>query len=501
MDETQAIRQLLSDFPAFCRSGGLKLRAYQRAAANAVLGSVLGGHGRSIVVMFPRQSGKNELQAQLEAYLLALYQNEPLEMVKIAPTWQPQCQTSMRRLEKALNANPLTQRRWEKQAGSIYRLGRARILFFSGAPEANIVGATASLLLEVDEAQNVLPDKFDRDIAPMAASTNATRVFWGTAWTAHTLLGRELRAAANEEEGDGVKRVFRITADEVSAEVPAYARFVRQQVARFGRSHPSVRTQYYSEEIDGQAGLFPPGRMALLEGGHAWQDQPTAGETYAFLLDVGGEDRAAQAAAERREHDATALVIVAVEPAGLSDPLARAPTYRVVHLRQWRGENHTRLYAQIRALAERWNPRRLVVDATGLGAGLAAFLDRSLPGRVTRFEFNAQSKSRLGWALLEVVESGRLRLPRACAGPGDDLLDLLRKQFAACEYNVGERSTQALRWSVPEAARDPQSGALLHDDLLLAVALVARLDGLEWPSTTGTGVIQARDPLEGERGF
>ena len=52
--------------------GGIKLRAYQQAAANAIVNSVLLNQGLSIVVMFPRQSGKNLMQAQLEVYLMAL---------------------------------------------------------------------------------------------------------------------------------------------------------------------------------------------------------------------------------------------------------------------------------------------------------------------------------------------------------------------------------------------------------------------------------------------
>ena len=63
----------------------------------------------------------------------------------------------------------------------------------------------------------------------MAASTNATRVFWGTAWTSHTLLARELRLARSLQEQDGITRVFHITGDEVALEVPAYDAFLREQ--------------------------------------------------------------------------------------------------------------------------------------------------------------------------------------------------------------------------------------------------------------------------------
>ena len=46
-------------------------------------------------------------------------------------------------------------------------------------------------------------EKYDKEIAPMAASTNATRVFWGTAWSEETLLARELYSAKQIEALDG----------------------------------------------------------------------------------------------------------------------------------------------------------------------------------------------------------------------------------------------------------------------------------------------------------
>ncbi len=91
------------------------------------------------------------------------------EIVKISPTWKPQTLNAMRRLERVLQKNLITRSMWAKESGYIYRLNTARIFFFSGGPQANIVGATASTLLEVDEAQDVEIAKFDKDIAPMAA--------------------------------------------------------------------------------------------------------------------------------------------------------------------------------------------------------------------------------------------------------------------------------------------------------------------------------------------
>ena len=159
-------------------------------------------------MVFPRQSGKNELQAQLETYLLVIYSSLDGELVKVSPTWKPQSLNAMLRLERVLKKNHLTITRWRKDSGYVYRVGSARIFFLSGEPSSNVVGATASTLLECDEAQNVLVSKWDKEFSPMAASTNATRVFWGTAWTSRTLLARERRAAEEAQKKDGRRRVW-----------------------------------------------------------------------------------------------------------------------------------------------------------------------------------------------------------------------------------------------------------------------------------------------------
>ena len=257
-------KYLLSDVTNFSASGsGIRLRSYQVQVAHAIVDSVLIQKGLSFVVIFPRQSGKNELQAQIEAYLLSLSSVLQAEMIKVSPTWKPQSLNAMRQLERVLKHNLLTRDHWSKKSGYIYQFGDALIHFLSGSPTSSIVGATASLLLECDEAQDVTISKWDKEIAPMAASTNATRVFWGTAWTSKTLLARELRIAHQAEQEDGIRRAWVLTADQVGAEVPAYLNFVNEQINRLGRNNPLVRTQYFSEEIDGDGGMFPLRRRIL----------------------------------------------------------------------------------------------------------------------------------------------------------------------------------------------------------------------------------------------
>ncbi len=170
--QTAQVGHIFRDAALFTAAfSSIRLRSYQEGAARAITSSVIKRRGLTFVVMFPRQSGKNELQAQIEAYLLAMFQGTQGEIVKISPTWKPQSLNAMRRLERALAGNRLLKDAWRKEQGYIYRVGRMRIYFLSGSATSNVVGATASLLLECDEAQEVSPLKWDKEINPMAAST------------------------------------------------------------------------------------------------------------------------------------------------------------------------------------------------------------------------------------------------------------------------------------------------------------------------------------------
>jgi hypothetical protein len=411
----------------------------------------------------------------------------------------------MRRLEDTVNKNTLTRRLWVKEPGSIYRIGQARIAFLSGAPESNIVGATASTLLEVDEAQDVLEVKYEKDVAPMCASTNATRVFWGTSWTSQTLLAKQLRKAQADQKKDGIRRVFKLTAEDVAAEVEAYRRHVEETVGRLGRTHPFVRTQYYSEEVDGEGGMFPPERIARLRTLLGAESEPQPGGLYALLLDVAGEDEGVRGiegtlTPSNPARDASALTLVRIarqeEGAGL-------PVYTAVRRWQWLGEKHTRLHAQVRDIALKWNARAVVVDATGVGAGLTSFLESSLPGRVIPFTFNSLSKSKLGWDLLGIVDSERWREPAF-----DERLQpqqhVYQKAFfgqlAACQYQVGSSPEQRMQWGVPDGSRDSNSGELLHDDWVLSAALCSPLEDMDWNPSAPALVVPGKDPLDAMEG-
>jgi hypothetical protein len=491
-DLSQLYKELLRNVTRFSALGsGLRLRSYQVQVAQAIVNSVIYGKGLSFVVIFPRQSGKNELQAQIEAYLLILSSVKLAEMVKVSPTLKPQSLNAMRRLERVLKRNLISGSLWTKKSGYIYQFGDAMIHFLSGSPTSSIVGATASLLLECDEAQEVTISKWDKEIAPMAASTNATRVFWGTAWTSKTLLARELRISRQAEQEDGIRRTWVLTAEQVGEEVPPYRKFVDEQISRLGRNNPLVRTQYFSEEIDEEGGMFPLTRRMLMLGSHIIQNEPLPGLAYAFTIDVAGQDEAAIDNLESLANpgrDSTVLTIFQLDNESVNDILIGKPTYRVVNRFAWQGVKHSSLYGTIIGLAELWSPIRVIIDATGVGAGLANFLLDRLGSRLIPFEFTQTSKSDLGWAFLSTIETGRYKEHH----PQDKEMSL---QLEYCQYTILEGPGKVMRWGVPDGTRAVSSGELVHDDYILSAALICLLDR----EACGLGksrVLEPKDILE-----
>jgi hypothetical protein len=124
----------------------------------------------------------------------------------------------------------------------------------------------------------------------------------------------------------------------------------------------------------------------------------------------------------------------------------------------WSGADHPTQHHALRALlAERFPCVRVVVDATGLGAGVASWLAPALGAAVVEpFVFSAASKSRLGFTLLAMAGTGRCRLYRQ-----DGLTELVRcrQEIEAARYELGAH--EQLRFYVPAGEG--------HDDYLMSL--------------------------------
>jgi hypothetical protein len=432
------------------------LRPYQRRIAHAVLHSALGGRGHSFSVLIARQGGKNELSAQIELALLLAWRRRAVELVKCAPTFEPQCRISLRRLWERLAATRLGRLPGAAaiEEGACVRLGAARQRFLSAEPGAHVVGHTAAFL-EVDEAQDVDSEKFLKDFAPMGATGAATVVFYGTAWDETCLLAQVRERHLALERRDGVQRHFAVGWEEVAACNPAYARYVLAERDRLGQEHPIFQTQYLLRTLVGSGRLLAPAALTRMQGAHPALAARPAGEPAATMyvggLDVGGE---------------------ALQQRGAA---VQEPSLELVRQYAWQGAGHAELAPALAALVrETWRLRRLVVDATGIGEGLAATL-AALPGgtEVVRLRLSQEKKSHLGYALQAAAAAGRLRL-HAPDGSAEERARRFQLERARAVY----RPNRLLAFDV-----DPAEG---HDDHLLSLALaVEAAAGLAPRTATG----------------
>lgn len=464
----RALRDI-GDFSRFTLPGHA-LRGYQLEAARPLARHLLRRSGEQFAIAFSRQSGKDEMLAQVIAWVLLRNAERGGTIVVAAPTLRPQAMISRDRLRDRLLANPLTAP-LTRVSDRTVSVGQARAVFVSAARTANARGLTADLGLIANEAQDIRPAVWDAVFDPMAASTNATTIFMGTVWTRETLLARQMHYLRHKQRQDGNPRVFLVPWQRVAQDLPAYGARVQSRIAQLGEQHPFVRTEYFLEELDGQQSLFPPQRIAMLQGDHPRQHRATSGKRYALLLDVAGEEEhgGMLSGFSTSRRDSTALTVVEVDLTGRQDG---RPLYRVVDRRAWTGIRHAELHAHLVELATNvWRASWIVVDATGIGAGLASFLQASLRRtaiRVVPFTFTASSKSQLGWDFVGLIETGRYK---EYAEDGDALTGEFRDQLAATEYAVRSGPGNSIQWGVPASAG--------HDDLVLSAALVAALDELD----------------------
>jgi phage FluMu gp28-like protein len=221
---------------------------------------------------------------------------------------------------------------------------------------------------------------------------------------------------------------------------------------------------------------------AQLHGDHARQSEPTAGRTYVAGIDLAGEseqsaDLALSAIEPKR--DAVIVYIAEVTPPTVCTPDNR-PTARIVETYEWTGQKHSALYQTlVDILRNVWHAAHVTVDATGIGATVASFLEQTLgPSVVEKFVFTAPSKSALGYDLLASINAGRLKMYTQNADTR--IAPTFWRQVRASRYDL--RGNQLLNFYVPESEG--------HDDHLMGLALVNRAASMMLPQAAGTQIVQ-----------
>jgi hypothetical protein len=448
-----------------------RLRPYQLSIYSHVLGSALNNEGLSFSVQLSRQAGKNEISAQLEATLLGIFKETGGTIIKTAPTRAPQLHVSRRRLLDRLR----TSERPEsiRLDGDTIHVGAASITFLSGQPDANVAGHTASLLLEVDEAQDMDRDKFEKDFRPMILATGATVVFYGTAWDPDSLLEQVKAYHLALEAEDGAQRHFQLDYEAVALEFPPYLNRALAQRDLLGADSPIFLSQYCLLPQEGLRRFFTREQLTALHGAFpefppgntfaspndpsvgAYSNRPSGGgdapaaiadPVYVAGLDIGGH-------LPGRRRDPTVLTIIRFS----YDDESATRRLQVVKHRAWQS-TWDQIEEEIVAIHAFYPLEGISVDSTGLGNHPSALLQQRLgKAEVEAVNFSEGRKSELGYQLAAVTDAGLLQVYAGNTGHSRRLWQQL--EHAQVEY----RANEAMNFFVPERFG--------HDDYLISLAL------------------------------
>lgn len=473
---------------------------YQIAISDGILYSALQGLGWLFVVMISRQAGKNEISAFIQQYILLYgwYYGLPVSGVKFAPVYKPQVQASMDRLEGAptedsggLAGSLLTKTRYKKSDGYKYHIGPPRQsnqwAFLSINPTANVASQTAFTLLEGDEAQDIDANKWNRDASPMVNFNNATTVLWGVAWTKSSFIYQGMQQAYSMEErlipelGYRPKLVYKINAQEVikSGNVN-YAKAYANQVARLGKDHIAIKTQYDLEFVDAIGKFFTAEQVArIYANDYRMRVGPAKNAVYVWSLDVAGQEETVT------ESDETVLMAGLHKRDGLVltiGELKNDGTVVPVCFYQWVGQSHTKMRELLPKIIKRhWGCIGGVCDATGIGEPLAYWLKETLDphneGTVEAYKFKGsgdENKSKLGYLTYEYVKNDLFKIPREPAEDAEQR-ELWREARWQLENLIREaKKQQYINWYVPHNAQPRMPGHVAHDDIITSMILLIR---------------------------
>lgn len=482
-----AFKRYQNDIYLFSRDVvGVPLYPYQTQWAQYLIELQGSGRNETVIVEMSRQSGKNQGQAAYQVATLAKFGNRDKSIVAIAPTFKPQLINSKMRFE-SLGSRVTATCPWLKFKGSmgyIYKCRRASIHFLSADPQASVVGATASLILNVDEAQDTDEGVYQKKFSPMRASTNAPAVLFGTTWDNQNLLAK---TKASVLDGRVPGKVFRVLPEEIALSNPAYGEFVDGEVRARGRQHPYIKTQYFLEELDTAGRMLRRQQLELMVGDHPRQERrASAGSAGDGLivagLDFAGADEQAGelvSLATASARDSVALAIGAVTWVRVADGL-QVPHIRVLARYEWVNIDPVTLHNVLyQILWERWRINRVHCDATGIGATGTALLQKALNKNnreiveAVIFDSAWNTQTKLAFNYLAAINNGHLQDyqpaqvdPLAIAGadlpPTDDPHSHIWWQRGHAKLEA--KPSRRVRVYVPESEG--------HDDLLVSDMLM-----------------------------
>jgi len=383
--------------------------------------------GKVITIRVTRQFGKNEMSAWIHARAALRYQNNDESIVRVAPTYKPQIVNSKLRVTKQFHQDMLLNGKLLKTIeGFIFQYRGLMIFFLSADPDANVEGATATLLLDIDEAHKTDTNIIEERFMPMTAFKSAPTVMWGVAALKDDILYDYFQYNKENEPELALEFPAKLCC-ELS---PAYARHYEERVKKLGATHPVILQQYDLIDGDAEGGyLKSPHITSLFDSVHTHQYEPKSNARYIMLIDIAGENEENVDSIEdvlkndgqsKGKRDSTIAWIIEVDA---KDRKYNYPLYRIVQGHWWTGKQLAAGPSGIPGQQEillnlcfKWKPMKVIVDARGVGEQVAMYLKKRYPKTVP-YKASANTVSQDCYGLLALINNDRVKMWRNDADP------------------------------------------------------------------------------------
>jgi hypothetical protein len=370
--------------------------------------------GKVIVIRSARQTMKNECSAMVALRMLGVYKDIGGTYIRTAPTWKPQIINSMKRVEKFLFVDPVIDH-YRPRHGYIYECGGADITFLSTDKQASVVGATASICLDIDEAHKVDKGKFEEDFSPMTAYHNVPTVMWGVAADKQDLLYEYVQYNLENNPDCVLQYPASIWCDIR----PQYAAHYEERKAKLGDDHPVILTQYDLVDVDAVGGFLSKYQQTIiLHSDHHQYDAPKEGKNYVALIDIAGEDEEEEndpLVKSEGARDSTTVLFFEID---FDDMKNDYPMCRLANIYWWTGKSMGEKPSGIMGqqgemlkLLNIWKPVVTVVDGRGIGEQMSKYLLNRYP-EVIVYTASAESVSEDCFSFLGMVNNERVKIFR-----------------------------------------------------------------------------------------
>jgi hypothetical protein len=396
------------------------LTTYQIEIARAVLDSVLHDRGLLFTVELPRGAGVRELSAQLELLMLTLHVNDGVRLLRVAPHGS---EGQSQRLAGFLRESAL-QGLWSAGRGTV-RLGRSVVRYVASdelGPTLVEPRFAAVGLIEVADAHLVDREVYERWIEPLASSSGATTVLYGTPLNGETHFERLKQANRDREADDGLRRHFRVAPETAAEALPHFQEQLDEARARLGEEHPEFQNAYLLRPVAATEPLLGRELLRGLEEGDRLHEPSPGASTVASVLvtRLPGEvtrlpdERGTTAPTLLSSPGASAVLSIAERDAGGG--------VRLVEHRWIQAIDAASLAKRATSIAGEWRCERMAAEvraaAGHAGAAFRTALERGMPyAAIEWIAPDAASDSRQLSDLIAFAGTGRLRLYHVDGSP------------------------------------------------------------------------------------